>query len=467
MLSGEAANDEISNFEDTDSAKSGVIRNICEVRARMRNDCRTVIEETTNIFGRKIAAMSAEDIMTEEKERLLARARRNLRTGVIPDVREAYEEALRHRAEKAETESLQYEEYGKYVAGNIVRRWEKKGVDQALENLRIAHARNFINPEMKKKVLEETAFVIGKHILKLIRSGGASAAIEGMLKFAQSFKVSRGDLQDAGMTAEDEKVLLLALEPYLARMLDTNPRIYDAVGTFFSKNGFKKVAEMKESPLIRNVVRQKIIEAAQMGMSYLSELVEVFEELGLIEGGEVKKWPEVVKALGARLGETAKKAPAAYVQMRDYYAETGIISKEEADNLPQVKEGINMFLTSLTEIHPEFGMIYAAGLNNDGVKVALDEHLAVEWRRYASRFGTGSEDLEESMVFNRLLRRKMEELALNANHELDEDRQHELRVFNGVRHMYGIELSRFLIKYPYFREMFPGFRQGEFIGDGD
>ncbi len=452
--------------EESENPDAETLRNICDVRARFRNSFRTPILETTNLLNRRIPEIDASAIMQEEEDRLLSRARRHLRMGIFPGPREAYGEALQFRARKNETESLHNEEFGKYMAGKIFREWRKDGIDSAFGSFREVRERPFLSVELRESVAEETVFTVKSGIVKMIKRGDFRPAVEGILKFADVCKFTREDFYDLGMTESDELKLMKYLETGLVEFLDKNPRIYDAVVSYFLTGGFKSAAELCKAEPIRAKARLKIKEAAGMGVCYLTEAMEVFEELGLINEDEAKKWPEVMEMIGRKLGDAVSKSPAAYVQMRNYYVRLNIITKEEADGMAVVKDGLNKFLVELTNQHPELAMTYAASLRCHEVKVEIEPALEKLWRDYSSSGVPSPADPFEDAKFKLMFTLKMKDLAIQANIELNEDKQHELMVFNGVRHLYGLELANFIIKYPYFGKFFKEFNPGEYLGDG-
>lgn len=392
-----------------------IMKDVFDVRAQIRNRFRVPILETTDLFFRKIPKVSSTHIMIEEEERLLSRARRNLRMGIFADLRGAYGEALCFRARKNETEDLYNEEYGKYVAGKIVRKWRDDGAEAALSSFREIVGRQFLNEDKKKSVKEESVFIIKSRIFRWIQDGNYGSAVEGMMKFAEICSFSRGEFCDLGITEKEESGLLEYLEAYLAGLLDKNPGIFSAVKHFFIKMEIKGAKQLHLSEAVRNVARNKLIEAAGMSICYLTEAIEVYDDLKIVDGEEVKQWPEILAQLERRLSEAMSVGWAAFMKVRDYIVENGLITAEDAGNMPLVVQA-------------------------DKKKYSL-EPLSI----------CSVDSVMQDVI--------------KINNFLEKDNQHELNVFNEVRHLYCLELANFLRAYPYFQKMFKDFNPGEYLAD--
>ncbi len=405
--------DMVEGGENPDVA---VVRNICLVRRNIRNKFRVPILETTNLLGRKVPEVTHETIMVEEEARLLARARRNLRMGVFGTAIDAYSEALKYRARKDGTEHIYNEEYGKYFASKIIKGWSENGPDDAVKEIKSIDDRPFLSDDIRQNISEELAFTIKEQIIFKIQAGNYKAAVEGILKLAEIVNFSGGDLYDMGLEERQEAGLVNYLEGYLAGLLDKNPIIYEAVGKFFLKVGIKGLEQLHLSDAVRAVARRKLIESAGMGICYLSEAIEVFDDLKIVDAEEVKKWPEILAQLERRLSEAMSVGGAAFMRVRDYIVENGLIKREAAGELPLVIQA------------------------------------------YQKKYSP--ESLSKNPAYSVL------QDVFMANNFLENDKQHELNIFNGVRHMYCLELANFLREYPYFQKFFKDFDPGDFLGDG-
>lgn len=444
-------------LEDDRNPDTVILRNVCEIRAQIRNKLRVPILETTVLLCNKIPSMTKEDIMSEEESRLLARARRNLRMGVFDDVSDAYGEALHYHANKENSDDVYNEEYGKYLAGKVMREWNKQGEDRALASLREIKDRPYTSEEIRKSAVDEALFEIKADLLAKMRKRQYGGAVEGMMKLAEGKSLNKGELLDLGMSSAEEEGLLEYLGQFMPILLHINPRIYEAVDAFLKKMGLN-AEKWQTSEAMQEMVKNMILTSLKAGMCYLSEMLDELERMGLANIAEVREWPEFNSLIGKKLGDAIKIAPNAYIQLRDYCVLLQLITSEKADNLEEVRMGLNLFLADLTDIHPLVAMYFNNGYLRDiGITTPVDDNIVAGWAMYSS-IGEGLDPhMIGEMVDQKVLGHLRQTLAENATKILSDDKNHEVNVFNKVRGAYIQNMSVFLKKYPYFKRYFAEF----------
>jgi len=442
-----------------------IMRNVCEVRAHIRNKFRVPILETTGLLFSKIPDVSYAHEILEEEVRLLFRARRNLRMGVFAEVNDAYGEALRYHARKEGTEDVYNEEYGKYLAGSVIRDWRKQGADGGLKSLRHIKGKSYIAEEIRSIAVDEALFEIKSYLLSKIQNGEYVCAVDGMMKIAEEKSMQKGDLLDLGMSSKEEEGLLEYLDQFMPILIHMNPRIYEATSAFFEKMGFDAV-RWQTSEGMKTTVKAIILGSLEGGICYLDEVLDEFERMKLVDIVEVRKWREFNDVIDIKLGEAMSMSPDAYVQVRNQYVQLQLITAEKADMMNHVRSGLQIFFESLKQDTSEVVTYsYSKHLCGLGVKTPIGDSVCEKWRDYEDIEKTYGQDVLEYEIGRDKAEEMMKMLADRADRFLSADKSYDLTVFNKVRGQYTKNLAVFLGKFPYFKRCFPDFRVDSVVSE--
>ncbi len=433
-----------------DEGKSAGLNEIelYEKRAGFRNKHRKPLIETTTLFRRFIPEVSVDEIKMEETERLFFEVRKSIREGLYETIPDAFEAAKTNRNQMVDYRGFYVDEYGKYYAGRMKSAWLKADYGMVLDLYNEFQDNTMYEDDYREAVERETGFMLADQVVKFIRNNNCLSAIEGILKLYEIKKITLCDLLNAGIRENERVMLEKAIKDFLVGWFIENPLIYSSLLDVFENLGFRFVNEIKEYSILKDAVNAKLEEAAKAGIVYLEEAIYVFNKLNLLDAREVMEKPVVRAEVVGLLAEAAGISPEAYVRVRDFVVEKGIIDSDDADQSVEVSEAASEFLSRMYKVHPELALLCFSKYVTREVNVTINDEVLDLLRNYArnnvvlSRLGVNIMDMDY------FIRAQAKTNVDNSNDFLQNHTERELEAFEQFSAIYQKALEEFMDEFP-------------------
>lgn len=424
---------------------------VYEKRADFRNRHRKPLIETTKWLNRHIPEVTVSEIRKEETERVFFEVRKSIREGIFKTVPEAFASAKMKRDQMASSRDLYVDEFGKYYAGRMRAAWLKGDYEMALDLYNEFHDNSMYEESYHEAVDRETSFMLADQAVKFVRSGDFESAIMGMLKFYDIKKFTVNDLLDAGMRENESVSLENAIKKFLVDRFKENPLIYATLREVFDALGFRSVNNVKDDVRMNVAVGEMLGDAASTGVVYLEEAVYVVERLGLLNRMEALSIPFVRHPIIDLLADAAGVSPEAYIRVRNFVAEKGLITVSEADRTREVSAKASEFLAKMYQVHPELALLYFNKYVSGDVEVQINDEVLELLQNYVQRNVVLSRLGVNILDMDYFIREQAKVNVDNSNRFLQNHTEREIQVFDGFRERYQQALERFMKEFPALR----------------
>lgn len=428
------------------------------MQMQIRNSLRSVLEMVpllAKVFGRPIIPRkTVSDIVKEERD-IYGFSVTEVAGQQNEEVRMVLRATGEPAVEKGGEEDLYKREEAKYLGEKLHYYLEKKDYGAARKVFKEATLRAGDNAGFMDTIMAFNGVNALNRVYQQRTSGNFAEdfmAIQGITAFSTGDFEVAGDPEICKSEEVKEKVRQLLLD-----VLKVHPALYMKLKWYFMSYGLMD-EDLEATEAGEKIILETFLKAARKSWQVFHDEARRYEKAEMLDVGQLRRYPELMATIHRKLVSAMRKDPDFYFFLRDKWAETGIISKEEADDDPVIRRTLTYHLfiwkESCISIYGKRRDKYArAGFTEEleeGEKEFLRKRYknsirAIRWTwKYAK-----SKSIHEASYFVDLAEKKQHR---DLEEMVAKEISRSMTVFNRRSEVIKA-LREFVEKYPQFRDV--------------